>query len=210
MKRLAVGLAFLTSVAAFLVVVGGGLVLLVIENSGERGAGALLALSGAIAFAAALILIFARAGALAGPRGRAGAVIAALLGVLPVATLSLGAFRFSGVPVGSAVPLIDWTAFAVGVVFAAGAVSVAATGYWRMNEAQPARARPEAVRPSQAPTPEPAPARPVAPSAEGSPSARRSLEVERLAQRPAPVFDEEEVRVTPVVELPSLAQFRRR
>lgn len=214
MKRLAAGLALVTSVAAFLVIVGGGLFLAVIENSGERMVGALLALSGAIAFAAVLMLVFARQGGFAGRGGRAGALTAALLGVLPVAALGAGALRVSGLPFGSAVPLLDWTIFFVGVVLALGAAAVLATGYWRMKEAPPARARPEAVRPAShaAPPPE----HPVRPQ-QASTSTRqpqRPAQPVRLAEPPATPaaqadHDDDDVRVTPV-ELPSIGRFRQR
>lgn len=215
LKRLVAGLAFLSSVASFLVVVGGGLTLLAIESSGERGAGALLALCGTIAFAAAMLLVFARQGAFAG-RGAVWAIIAALLGVLPVAALSIGALRFSGFPVGSAMPAVDWPVFALGVVLALGAVSVLATGYWRGKELPAARQAQRMSRPAERPAVAPRPAGQPGRAAvkamakeEGPPSA--ALGPQRPASRPAPPAfdDEDEVRVTPV-DLPPIGRFRQR
>lgn len=257
-KRLIAGLAFLTSLAACLVTVGGGLLLLLIEGSGERGAGALLALAGAVTFAAAMVLIFAATDRFSGRSGRAVAVVAALLGVLPVAALSVAALRFSGFPLGSAVPLVDWPVFAAGLLFALGAVSILVMGIWRRSEAAvprlqegadlregpDLRERLEAAIPRrQAPAPPMAPAPPAAPpppepearhqptapppeprrreieasyrptgptrsSAEDEAALRRALRIYEEEEEPEPNADDE-VRVTPV-ELPSIAQFRRR
>lgn len=226
MKRLVAGLAFMASVAAFLVIVGGGLVLLVIPNSGERLAGAVLVLAGAIAFAAAMALVFARPGAFARPGGGAGALTAALLGVLPPAALSAIAVRFTGFPASNAVPLIDWGIFLGGVFFALGGLAVLARGYWRLSERASARARPEAVQPlarqrhKETPLDDEASlTRPlgVPPERSGAVTAFRLLpdepsdEPNQPATRRASAIldDDDEVRVTPV-ELPSIGQFRRR
>jgi hypothetical protein len=209
-KRLVAGLAFLSSVAAFLVVVGGGLALLIIESSGERGAGAALALSGAIAFAAAMLLIFAGEGLFSG-RGSVWAIIAALLGMLPVAALSVGALRFSGFPISSAVPAVDWPVFALGVVLALGAVSVLTVGYWRWKGPSPVRSARHAFRMEEHP---PVVLRP--PDQPGRAAAREpgplpARGMQRPAPRPTPPAydDEEDIRVTPV-DLPSLGRFRPR
>jgi hypothetical protein len=214
LKRLVAGLAFLSSVAAFLVVVGGGLALLLIVNSGERGAGALLALSGSISFAAAMMLLFAGDGALARLGGRAGALIATLLAVLPPAALSLAAMRFAGFPFGGAAPFL-WSALVAGVAFALGTLSVAAVGYERMSAGRRAPAvRREAPR--RAPDPE-VTLQSAAVSREDA--FRQAAERRRLFiaenRRPADASEEaapedDEVRVTPVVDLPSIDQFRRR
>jgi hypothetical protein len=209
-KRLVAGLAFLSSVAAFLVVVGGGLALLVIESSGERGAGAALALSGSIAFAAAMLLIFAGEGVFSG-RGSVWAIVAALLGVLPVAALSIGTLRFSGFPISSAVPAVDWPVFALGVVLALGAVAVLMTGYWRWKGRPPVRSAPRAVPMAEHPPvvlrPPDQPDRAVA----GEAAPRPASGMQRPALRPTPAAyeDEEDIRVTPV-DLPSLGRFRQR
>ncbi len=210
-RQLVAALAFLSSVAAFLVIAGTGLLLLSIASSGERGTGAMLTLAGAIGFASALILIFARHGAFAGRGGRAGAVTAALLGALPAASLSVGVLRFSGLPLGGPTPLIDWSAFALGLVLALGAASILALGYWRVIELPPARTRTGAMRPppvrsastgsSQA---VPAPESPLpAPRPQAAQAVQPSLRPESALD------DEDDVRVTPV-ELPSIGRFRRR
>ena len=211
MKRLIAGLAFLSSAAAFFVIVGGGLALLAVANSGERGSGALLALSGSTAFAAALVIVFAKEGAFAGRGGRAWALTAVLLGVLPSAALSAGALRFSGFPYSSATPRIDLPIFAAGLFFACGAAALLATGYRRLREKAPARARPEAVRPAEHPAEALRPAaEPVRPAELKRPALqpRRPAEAERPLTAHS-VGDDEELRATPV-ELPSIGQFRRR
>jgi hypothetical protein len=207
LARLVAGFAFLSSVAAFLVIAGGGLVLLLLENSGERGAGALLALSGAISFAAAMILLFAREGAFAGRGGTAGALTAALLGALPLAALSIGALRFSGLPFGSSMPLVDWSAFAAGLAYALGALSVLAVGYRRLSDAR--FARPQAVRPMHHPSAATHAAARPAEQPRSAPRPERAPEPERHAQGPMPAVEGDEVRVTPI-ELPSIGQFRQR
>jgi hypothetical protein len=58
-------------------------------------------------------------------------VLAALIGLLPLAALSAAALSFVGLPYGSAVPRLDWTLFAVGLLFGAGALSVAVLGVLR-------------------------------------------------------------------------------
>jgi hypothetical protein len=208
LKRLVAGLAFLSSVAAFLVIVGGGLTLLAIESSGERGTGAALALCGTIAFAAAMRLVFAREGAFA---GRAGvwAIVAAVVGVLPVAALSIGALRFSGFPISSAVPAVDWPVFALGVVLGLGAVSVLILGYWRCAEL-PGQAKHRTAHPAEySAVAQRSAGQPGRPTEAGPPPPVTSLR--RPASRPVPPAfdDEDEVRVTPV-DLPSIEQFRQR
>lgn len=222
MRRLVVGLALLSSIAAFLVIAGGGLFLLAVESSGERGSGALLALSGTIAFAAAMALVFAGSGAFAGAAGRAVVVIAALLGMLPVATLSAGLLRFSGFPLGSPVPLFDWAVFALGVVLGLGALSVLVLGYWRLRERGAIRRRADEPPPAAYREVEPQAAAPEHPARLQASHLNGAQEEEAgrdwtVPLRPAGWRERqanagEEVRVTPVapVELPSIGQFRRR
>ena len=238
-RRLVAGLAFLSSLCACVVVAGGGLVLLAVESSGERGTGALLALSGTIAFAAAMLLVFAGRGMLARmftrSGGRALAVTAALLGALPMAALAAAAMHFSGVPLGSATPLLDWLVFALGLLLALGALSVLALGAWRFQEARVQEARvktgqPDERQPTMAPSAKAAPVVPQAAkaeapsepavSAEQTPKKAAGLEEGALRWRSAPgqeaaeqdigAEDDDDVRVTPVVDLPSIGQFRRR
>lgn len=210
MKRLVAGLAFLSSVAAFLVVVGGGLALFAIESSGERGAGAAMAVSGSLAFAAAMVLIFAGEGVFSDRRS-AWAIIAALLGLLPVAALSIGALRFSGFPISGAVPAVAWPIFALGVVLALGAVSVLMVGYWRWKGPPPVRSAPRAApiveRPAVVMWPPDQPGRAVA--SEAAPRPGGGLRRPALRPPPAAYDDEEDIRVTPV-DLPALGRFRQR
>ncbi len=209
LKRLVAGLAFLTSVTAFLVIVGGGLALVLIESSGERGAGALLALCGAICFAAAMMILFAAERAFARHGGKAGALTMTLLAALPPAALSIGALRFAGFPYGSGVPLL-WGAFAAGLVLALGALSVLVVGYGRMGEARPAPPRREASRP-------PSSAEVTLQSAvlsredafrQAAERRQLLLDAEREETSESAAAGDDEVRVTPV-DLPSIGQFRR-
>lgn len=207
MTRLVAGLAFIASAVAFLVVAGGGLALLLIENSGERGAGALLALSGAVCFAAAMTLLFARQRAFAGHGGRAGALTATLLGVLPPAALSIAALRFAGLPWGSPLPLFDWSAFAAGLALAVGALAVLAVGYRRMVEAR--RGRPARVaQPELGGDVMPRSAAPSEGARQPARGKQRAREMGREPRAEASAPETDEVRVTPV-DLPSIGQFRR-
>jgi hypothetical protein len=86
-------IAFLASLVAFLVVAGTGIFLLAVENSGERLAGAVLALAATLAFAAAAALVFAPRSTFRPRRGRALAAVLTLLAVAPVAVLAFLAFR---------------------------------------------------------------------------------------------------------------------
>ena len=72
MHRAIAAVAFLASLVSLLVIAGGGAALLAIENSGERGVGALLALGGLVAFAAVGTLVFAKKGTFASGLRRAG------------------------------------------------------------------------------------------------------------------------------------------
>ncbi len=131
MRRAVAALAFLTSLVAAAIFVGGGLFLLAVESSGERGMGALLALGGTIALASALALIFARDEIFERTGRGVGVAVAALLAMLPVAALAFGAIRFAGLPVGSNLPLLDWMIFATGLLLALGAASILWLGYLR-------------------------------------------------------------------------------
>ncbi len=135
MKRLVTALAFLTSLAALIVVAGGGLALLAIANSGERGTGALLALGCTIAFASVMVLIFAQEGVFGDAPWRAVAIGAGIVGAIPAAALAFVAIRFAGLPVGSRMPLVDWTVLSVGILFGLGAIAILALGHRRSQEA---------------------------------------------------------------------------
>jgi hypothetical protein len=134
LRRLTTVLAFLSSVASFIAIAGGGLTLLAIDVSGERGMGALLALGGIIAFAAAMALIFAGEGVFGGGVWRGVAIAAAIVGALPAAGIAFFAIRFAGLPFGSRMPVVDWSVLLVGILFALGAVSILALGHRRSQE----------------------------------------------------------------------------
>ncbi len=221
MKRPVIGFALLSSIAAFLVIVGGGLVLLLVPSSGEQGAGAMLALSGSIAFAAALLLTLGWGRVPGTAESRAGALTCALLAALPLAALSAIALRFSGLPVNSTLPVVDWSIFGLGLVFALGALSMMAIGYWRMQDAlalrrQPEREEAEALVAAAAVQLEAMAKESEAAGAAKSdaaeppaPDAEPSKAPPPKAAREAVVAGDDDIRVTPV-DLPSIGQFRRR
>jgi hypothetical protein len=134
LRRLTTVLAFLSSVASFIAIAGGGLTLLAIEVSGERGMGALLALCSIVAFAAVMALIFARDGVFGGGIWRGVAIAAAIVGALPAAGIAFFAIRFAGLPFGSRMPVVDWSVLLVGILFGLGAISILALGHRRSQE----------------------------------------------------------------------------
>ena len=135
MRRIICALAFLSSFSALLAIAGGGLALLVIENSGERGMGALLALGETVAFAAVMVLLFAKEGTFGEGIYPALAIVLSIVGAAPVAALAFIAIRFAGLPLGSAMPLIDWSVLAAGVGLGIGAIAILALGHRRTQEA---------------------------------------------------------------------------
>ena len=146
LRRAVAVLAFLASLVAFAVFAGGGLFLLAVESSGERAAGALLALGGALAFASALVLILGKDHIFDRAGRAAGAAAAAFLAVLPVAVLAFGAFRFAGLPTGSSLPRLDWAVFGFGLLLTLGAASILFLGYLRAASASMAGAARQDVR----------------------------------------------------------------
>jgi hypothetical protein len=134
LKPLVTVLALLTSIASLVVIAGGGLALLAIEVSGERGVGALLALCSGLAFAAVVALVLAPDGFFGEGIRRAGAIAAGIVGAIPVAALAYVAIRFAGIPIGSRMPLLDWAVLAVGIVFGLGALAILALGHRRSQE----------------------------------------------------------------------------
>ena len=148
MKRTISTLAFLSSLVSLVVVCGAGLTLVAVQNSGERATGALFAFCGAIAFIAVMFLIFAGERRFREQTWRAGALGAAIIGALPVAGLAIAAMRFAGLPVGSAIPGVDWSIFVAGLALAAGALSILALGYRRARQTTPAGAT-EVIRTQQ-------------------------------------------------------------
>src|SRR5215207_7711969 len=124
MQRAIAAVAFLASLVSVIVIAGGGAALLAIENSGERGSGALLALGGAVAFAAVAALVFAKKGTFASGARRVLAIAAAIVGAIPVA----------GLPFGSVMPTIDWGPPGLGVVMGLGVLAILALGHRRSQE----------------------------------------------------------------------------
>lgn len=137
MPRFVTAYALIASLAAAIVIAGGGLALLLIENSGERGSGALLALCGSLAFVLAVILAVAPEGSFAGRVRGPAAIGAGILAALPVGILAFAAIRFARLPIGSPVPMLDWPILAAGLALGAGAVAILALGYRRSLEAEP-------------------------------------------------------------------------
>jgi hypothetical protein len=137
LKQVLSGLAFLCSLLSLLLIGGGGVALFAIQISGERGMGALLALGGAIAFGAVMVLLFAKQGTFASAAGRAVAIGAAIIGALPVAAIAFAAIRFAGIPLGSGTPAIDWSMLAAGLVLTLGTIAILAIGHRRSQEGQP-------------------------------------------------------------------------
>jgi hypothetical protein len=134
LKQVVSVLAFLTSLVSLLLIAGGGVALFAIENSGERGSGALVALGGAVAFGSVMALLFAKEGTFAGASGRAMAIAAAVVGAVPVAVLSYGAIRFAGLPMGSSTPTMDWSVLLTGIVLGLGTLAILALGHRRSQE----------------------------------------------------------------------------
>jgi hypothetical protein len=134
LNRLVVVLAFLSSLVAAVVMVGGGVSLLAIESSGMQGTGGLLALGGAIALAATMVLVFAKEGLLSGGIRSAAAIAIGIVGAAPPAVLAYVAIRFAQVPFWSPVPMLEWAALAAGLFFGVGAVAILALGHGRSEE----------------------------------------------------------------------------
>jgi hypothetical protein len=133
MRKAIAACAFLSAVAAFVVIGGGGIVLAGMQNSGERGPGFAAAVVAAVAFACTLAVVFApRETFGAGPR-RALGIAAAFIGALPAAALSCAAFLFAGLPFGSRMPAVDWSVFGAGVLFGLGAAATLTLGYLRVT-----------------------------------------------------------------------------
>jgi hypothetical protein len=134
MQRAIAAVAFLASLISVIVIAGGGAALLAIQNSGERGSGALLALGGAVAFAAVAALVFAKKGTFASGARRVLAIAAAVIGAIPVAVLAFVLIRFAGLPYDSVMPMIDWGALGLGVVMSLGMLAILALGHRRSQE----------------------------------------------------------------------------
>lgn len=138
--------AFASSLLAFIAMLGTGLFLAAVEQSGARGAGLLLGLAGIIAFGSALFLILAPAAYFRDPRRKTIGMAATLAAAMPVAVFGWAAFLFSGLPIASRSPLIDWMAFGSGVVLALGAMCILALGFLRVRGRPEARPPPPGAR----------------------------------------------------------------
>jgi amino acid transporter len=136
-RRTIAAVAFITSLAAYLIIMVTGVGLAAVEQSGERGLGVLLVAGGTLAFAAAMVLVFAGSARLRKASGRAGLAIATLCAIVPVATLAGAAFAFAGLPMDSPMPALDWGVFAIGAGFSAGALCLAILGWSRIRAGAP-------------------------------------------------------------------------
>jgi hypothetical protein len=145
MQRAIGVVAFLSSLVSLMIVAGGGVALLTIENSGERVSGALMALGGAVAFAAVAALAFAKRGAFASGARRALAIVAAIIGAIPVAALAFVLIRFAGLPFDSVMPMVDWTSLALGVLMGLGVLAILALGHRRSQERSAMETEPPVV-----------------------------------------------------------------
>lgn len=190
LQRVATVLAWLSSVVTFAAITSLGLFLLLVESSGERFTGLLLVLAGSAAFLCALFLLLARSSFFRGTGGRAAGISAMVLACAPVAALGAAALAFAGIPVGSRLPAVDWTAFSVGVVLLVGSLAIVGRGIQRIGHANQPKASPlpQQIRRAQL-------------------HLRAVLEPE---DEPAADFQDEDIRVTRVdpVDLPSLSRFR--
>jgi hypothetical protein len=135
MRSLTMAVAFGATLLSFLLLLAVGAFLAGVEESGARGAGVLLALSAAVAFGAAAFLIWAPAGYFGHPLRRPLGVVITLAAAAPPTTLAVAALAFTGLPLGTRLPLMDWPLFVAGLVLALGAVCVWGVGYRRLGDA---------------------------------------------------------------------------
>jgi amino acid transporter len=147
LRLLVVAGAFGSSLLAFVLLLAIGAFLAGFEQTGARGTGLLLVVCAVVAFAAALFLVLARPGYFGGRLRRPLGMVVTLVAAAPVAALAWAALFFTGVPLGTDLPLMDWPLFAGGLVLALGSVSILALGYRRVSE-RIARLEPAAEPPS--------------------------------------------------------------
>jgi hypothetical protein len=126
--------AFAASLLACAIIVGAGLFLAVLVQSGERGAGVLIALGALLAFGAAAFLVFAPRGYFATSGRRPLGLIATFVACAPTTLMAFGALSFAGLPFERPGFLMDWWIFAGGAAFAIGSVAILALGYFRLTE----------------------------------------------------------------------------
>jgi hypothetical protein len=134
--------AFAASLLAFAIIVAAGLFLAVIVQSGERGAGVLIALGALVAFGAAVFLVFAPHGYFAVRGRRPAGLIATFVACAPTTLIAFGSLSFAGLPFEQPGFLMDWWIFAGGAVFAFGSAAILLLGYLRLTETPAAPRRP--------------------------------------------------------------------
>jgi hypothetical protein len=134
LRTVIASVAFASSLLTSATMLGAGLFLALVQESGARGAGVALALGAALAFTAALLLVFARRGTFAARGRKPLAAAVAFAAFVPVAAVAYGAFTFSGVPLGSRSAPVMWAIFGLGAGLTIGALCIAALGYLRIVE----------------------------------------------------------------------------
>lgn len=134
MRLLVLAGAFGSSLLAFVLLLAIGAFLAGFEQTGARGTGLLLVVSAAVTFAAALFLMLARPGYFRGRLRRPLGMVITFVAAAPVVALAWAALFFTGVPLGTELPMMDWPIFAGGLVLALGSVSILALGYRRVSE----------------------------------------------------------------------------
>jgi amino acid transporter len=134
LRLLVVAGAFGSSLLAFVLLLAIGAFLAGFEQTGARGTGLLLVVCAVVAFSAALFLVFARPGYFGGRLRRPLGMVVTFVAAAPVVALAWAALFFTGLPLGTDLPLMDWPLFAAGLVLALGSVSILALGYRRASE----------------------------------------------------------------------------
>ena len=132
MQRVVSALALVTSVIAFLLFAGTGLFLAGVQQSGERGLGLALFVVAVVAFSAVVALAFAPPGFFRRGAGPVMGIGAGIVGAMPPAGIAVAAFTFAGIPLGSALPALDWALFAAGAIFAIGTAAILLLAYGRL------------------------------------------------------------------------------
>lgn len=134
MRKLVAAGAFASTVLSLIVLLALGLFLAGFEQTGARGAGVLLIACATVAFGAFLFLALTPPGYFGGRRRPLG-VLVTFVAVAPAVALAWAALYFTGLPVGTSLPLMDWSVFFLGLGLALGGICVLALGYGRVSEA---------------------------------------------------------------------------
>jgi hypothetical protein len=140
LRRLIAAGAIGSTVLAFVLLLAISLLLAGFEQTGARGAGLLLLACAVVAFGAFLFLARAPSGYFAARRRRPLGVVVSFVAAAPVVALAWAALFFTGLPMGTALPMMDWPLFMLGVALALGGACVLALGYRRVSERAPRRA----------------------------------------------------------------------